>query len=229
MIGKVVAGTVVAGFLWLGSVPTSLTSEDQAALSRALGGKTYPIATFDDQIASIMAIQRVTAVIGTSTEPIPLAVSREPADYMRWHQGACYDRSRFIEKALTYIGLETRHIFEFETGNHSPIVALLSRGTHSHAMTEVKTARGWMLVDSTSLWFGLTADGRVITADMLERDGTLAHSPWDVRVNGEPNFLAAHKFADVVGLYSRHGQFFWPYAHVPNVNWPQLTNWLLGA
>jgi hypothetical protein len=229
MIGKVVVGTVVTAFVWLGSVPTSLTSEDQAALSQALGGKTYPIATFDDQIASIMAIQRITAAIGTSAEPIPLSVSREPADYMRWHQGACYDRSRFIEKALTYIGLETRHVFAFETGDGSPALAFLSPGTQSHAMTEVKTARGWMLVEATSLWFGLTADGRVITADMLERDGKLADSAWDVRVSGKLNGLMTQKFADVVGLYSRHGQFFWPYAHVPNVNWPQMTNWLLGT
>jgi hypothetical protein len=46
-------------------------------------------------------------------------------------------------------------------------------------MTKVKTSRGWMLIDPLPRWIGLTADGHVLSADMLERDSKLVHSVWD--------------------------------------------------
>jgi hypothetical protein len=228
MIGRT-ASALLAGFLWLGSVPTSLTSEDKTALSQALSGLSLPISSFDQQVASIIAIQSVTLSIANSADPIPLSESREPADFIRWHRGACYDRSRFMEKALTYIGLQTRHVFVFETDERSPLLAFLSPRTSSHAMTEVNTSRGWMLIDPLSRWIGLTADGRALSADMLERDSKLVQSVWDARVKDSPNGILAHKFLDVNGLYSRHGRFYPPFTVVPNVSWTQLTGWLVGA
>jgi hypothetical protein len=229
MIGKALAGALIAGVLWLNSVPTTLTGEDKAALSQALAGRHFPISTFDQQVASIVAIQGLTAAIATGADAIPLSVSREPADFLRWRRGACYDRSRFIEKALSFIGLETRHVAVYQTDGESPFGALVYPETQSHALTEVKTSRGWMLVDSLSQWIGLTADGRVVSADMLERDTGLFQSQWDSRVKDPPNWILSHNFVDVVGLYSRHGDFYWPYEPMPDVNWTQLVRWLLGA
>ena len=42
----------------------------------------------------------------------------------------------------------------------SALGALATPDTLSHALTEVKTRRGWMIVDSRTRWAGLTADGR---------------------------------------------------------------------
>jgi hypothetical protein len=106
---------------------------------------------------------------------------------------------------------------------------MLDPATQSHALTEVKTSRGWMLVDPLSQWMGLTVDGRVISADMLERDSRLFKSGWDRRIKDPPNSILSHEFVDVVGLYSRHGDFYWPYEPVPDVNWTQLARWMLGA
>jgi hypothetical protein len=95
-------------------------------------------------------------------------------------------RSRFLEKAFIYIGLQTRHVFVFETDERSPMISFLSPGTN--AMTEVKTSRGWILIDPLSRWIGLTADGRVLFADMLERDSKLVDSGWDARVKDTTAF-----------------------------------------
>ena len=131
---------------------------------------------------------------------------------------------------MTYLGLEARHVSIYEKRPEDWTIATLSeRIGHSHALSEVRTARGWMLVDSNDDWFGLTADGQAVSADMIARNTKWIYSTWDVRVKGRPNVILENGFVRVVGLYARHGSFFWPYLPVPNVNFSQLSQWLLGA
>jgi hypothetical protein len=44
-----------------------------------------------------------------------------------------------------------------ETG--SALLAVLTPGTQSHAVTEVRTSKGWLIVGSNDRWISLRADG----------------------------------------------------------------------
>jgi hypothetical protein len=228
LLWRTIGAAALGGTLWLNSVPTALTVADKDVFAREFAGLSLPTATFDDQVSTIQQVQHVLARIAPELTPIDEDETREPADVEREKRGICYDRSRFIEKALTYLGLETRHvaIYRIPTGG-SAWRTLVTHGA-SHALTEVRTSRGWMLVDSIEDWIGLTADGRVVSADTIARDGTLALGAWDRRVKGHPNLLLEARFVDVVGLYSRHGNFYWPYIPIPDVNWTQMSGWLVG-
>jgi len=98
--------------------------------------------------------------------------------------------------------------------------ALTTPDTISHAITEVKTSRGWMVVDSKTRWAGLTADGRPLDlADVRDNP----KQRWNAKVkSGLPEIYGA-PFTYVYGLYSRHGRFYPPYDPVPDVNWVELT------
>src|SRR3546814_7846634 len=85
-------------------------------------------------------------------------MAREPKDLYAVHSGECYDRSRSIEKLLRLAGFEARHVSVYSVPDGSSVLgALLTPGTSSHAVSEVLTQRGWMLVDSNARWIGLKA------------------------------------------------------------------------
>ena len=219
---------LASGLFWLTSVTTDLTDADRAVFAKVFAGKPLKVATFDDQIATILTVQRAAAAAAPTPEPIPLRVSREPADVVREGKGFCYDRSRFIEKALLYAGLAIRHVAIYNPPKGwSQLHTLLTPKVPSHAITEVRTSRGWLVADSLSAWMGLTADGRLLTADMISHDPALMHSTWDKRIEGTPSPNLNQPFFDYVGLYSRNGQLYWPYTRFPNVNWDQAFGWLV--
>jgi len=230
MLRLILIAAAIASGVWINSVPTNLTAEDRAIFVHDFAGQSLATATFDEQVTSILAVQVMLAHTAPRLKAIPKYQNREPADVTRQGQGICYDRSRFIEKALTYLGMDVRHVSIFDMPHgKSAVATLLTPGVSSHALSEVRTVRGWMLVDSNDLWIGLTKDGRVVSADMIAHDPMLAFAEWDSRVKGRPNAEFETDFAYVIGLYSRHGDFFWPYVPIPDVNWTQLSGWLLGA
>ena len=104
----------------------------------------------------------VAAPVG---EGIPDYEPREPQDLLKKRQGLCYDRSRTMDKAFDYIGLEARHVYLLYREDRGYLSAMMHYGQASHAITEVKTSKGWMFVDSNSEWIALTRDGQVVNAD----------------------------------------------------------------
>src|SRR3546814_13565188 len=85
-------------------------------------------------------------------------MAREPKDLYAGQSGECYDRSRSIEKLLRLAGFEARHVSVYSVTDGSSVLGvLLTPGTSSHAVSEVLTQRGWMLVDSNARWIGLKA------------------------------------------------------------------------
>lgn len=145
---------------------------------------------------------------------------REFPDLARLKYGLCYDRSRAIEVILRMKGFETRHASIYSLLEQTTALeALATPGTESHAVTEVKTSRGWMLVDSNQRWLGLSKNGRPLALSDLRQ--TLETKPTNV---GRPMpTIYRGPFTWVYGLYSRHGQFYPPYTPVPDVNWSELT------
>ena len=146
---------------------------------------------------------------------------REPANLLRAGSALCYDRSRTIEKALALAGFDTRYVFLLNTRPFGAMFGLLKPSvsastTHSttHAVIEVETVAGWLVVDSTSPWLSLASDGRPVPlAEVSIRTDWLEEAPYWVR---EWQFLAFR------GLYSRHGRFYAPYGWLPDIDYAQI-------
>lgn len=149
-------------------------------------GQRLP-ASFSQRIRLIAAVQDAVLKETGSDVPIPLDRPRELMDLYRSRSGSCYDRSRGIEKLLMVLGFKTRH------------VAIYDNQDNSHALTEAKTAEGWVMVDSNTRWIGPPA----ISSQL-------------------PPAILARPHALIYGLYSRHGRFYWPYLPIPDVNWREL-------
>jgi hypothetical protein len=93
---------------------------------------------------------------------------------------------------------------------------LTQRGQASHAVTEVKTSKGWMLVDSNTEWIALTPQGEPVNADAVwQRYSDFANAP---------EYLGYAWWA-IRGMYSRKGHFYAPYVPFPEFNWVDFLSW----
>ena len=203
------------------NVPTKITSTDVAVFTELGLERPFEPQTFDQELALIRKVQYVVfkraplSVVG-----IPEFESREPIDLMRYGKGLCYDRSRTFDKALSYLGLETRHVYLLYRDGRSFWGALIHYGQPSHAVTEVKTSRGWMFVDSNTEWIALTRQGEPVSADEVwQRYAEFDHAP---------HYLAAPWWA-LRGVYSRKGQFYGAGVMFPELNWPDFARWLVSG
>ena len=206
-------------FAFVTNVPTRLTAEDIVALESGLGLKSLPHPrTFEDEIRTIKLIQARVFAISPLEAPIPEYEPREPSDLMRHRRGWCYDRSRTLEKAFTYMGFEVRHVFLLYRKDLSLFRSLIHRGHPSHAVTEVKTSKGWLYVDSNKPWIALTRDGRPLGAG-----GIWKHFD---EFDGAPEYVRGPWWA-IRGLYSRKGAFYPPYLPLPQLNWEDFLEWAI--
>jgi hypothetical protein len=142
----------------------------------------------------------------------------EPADLMRAGHGLCYDRSRTFDKGMTYLGFESRHVYILYRQNKHFLSALITYGQASHAVTEVKTSKGWLFVDSNTAWLAVTRSGEPVGADDIWRRFSEFDNP--------PAYLKEPWWA-IRGLYSRKGHFYAPYVMFPELNWPDFLSWIV--
>jgi hypothetical protein len=215
--------------LALHNVSVSATAEDRAFGERILSSAGFPadragynnLATFEDEVRAIRAVQESVLAIAPKNTAIPFDQTREPRDVYEARHGLCFDRSRAIEKLLAALGLEVRHVSVYRLGDEGTLAAFLNPGQASHAVTEVRTSKGWMVVDSNAPWLGLTdGDSPVSVAGM--RDVT-SDTRWSAPEGAAPNPIFSKPFVFVRGLYSRHGRFYPPFTPLPDVNWLQLA------
>lgn len=219
LIGAVLLTAIIFAFAAIHDVPTTSSREDAAAAQTLLKQaeiKTTPT-DFQSELDTIGAIQRQVLAAAPIDRGIPHGERRGLSDVLRLGYGLCYDRSRAIEIVLREVGFETRHAAVYSlVRTKSPARALMTKGNSSHAVTEVKTSRGWMLVGSNEPWLGLTKSGEPVDLAKLEKiDPRL--------LAGEPNGIFTEPFTWVYGLYSRHGGFFPPYTPFPDVNWAEFA------
>jgi len=168
-------------------------------------------------------VQQAVLRIAPLDEGIPTNLPREPKDVFEAHRGLCYDRSRVIEKILRSAGLRTRHIalYAIPPGD-SALRALLTKGTPSHAVTEVWTEQGWLVVDSNAPWLSLDRSDRPVPMAVMHSAATgQTHVAWRTP---PPNDIYAHPFTFVYGLYSRNGRLYPPYDAIPDVEYGELMD-----
>ncbi|QNP42280.1 hypothetical protein H9L15_07855 [Sphingomonas daechungensis] len=218
--GGAVFGAAIA-VLWYQQVPARPTSNDLTAVRQLLPEHVPLERTFDEQVAFILRVQNRVLAASPEERGIPLGRSREIVDLLRAGHGACFDRSRAIETALKANGFRTRHASMYSTAKSgSALRSLLTPDTTSHALTEVETSRGWMIVDSKTHWAGLTADGRPVDLEAVRANPKLR---WSSAVKDPLPEIYGGPLTWVYGLYSRHGRFYPPYDPVPDVNWGELA------
>jgi hypothetical protein len=166
-----VSGLITLTLVGLGvytNVPTAVTEEDVAIFAGLGFHREKQPPTFEQEIELIRQVQSIVfkrAPLGG----IPDYQAREPADLMRFGQGLCFDRSRTFDKALSHMGMPTRHVYLLYRQNRPFFSALFTYRQPSHAVTEVKTSRGWIFVDSNTEWIGLTRLGEPVSADDVWR------------------------------------------------------------
>ena len=176
--------------------------------------------TYEDEVNFIISVQRAVLNVAPRNEGIPFGQKREPKELYEAKTGLCFDRSRVIEKILRYSGFGVRHVFMLskeKTG--SAIKAILTDG-RSHAVTEVLTKKGWLVVDGNAQWVSTDAEGRPISIEKIQCGVELSVPiQWGLE---PPSFIYAKPFSFVYGLYSRHGYFYPPYNVIPDVNYGEL-------
>ena len=128
------------------------------------------------------------------------------------------DRRRTRDKALTYMDFKARHVFLLYRTDLSLLESLFRRGHPTHAVTEVKTSRGWLYVDSNRPWIALTRDGEPHGAG-----GVWKHFD---EFDGAPEYVRGQWWA-IRGLYSRKGAFYEPFLPLPQFNWLDFVEWVI--
>jgi len=206
------------------AVDNSLTDEDVQFIPYYLENVSTSLrpSSYYAELKLISDIQRSVLRIAPGNEPLPHDQRRELKDLYLAKAGLCYDRSRVIEKVLRYAGFKTRHIAMYsttETG--SAIRALLVPGGDSHAITEVLTSKGWLIVDSNAPWLSIDSNNRPVSSKQLQSQ-IRSSSPMSWRTP-PPTKIYSRPFIVVYGLYSRHGGFYPPYNFIPDINYPEFA------
>lgn len=232
-MGVFILLTMVAAFLAYNNVQKNVTAEDTLYITEifthhGLNIDEYRLKnTFGEQINSILAVQKTALETAPANGLIPLRTPREPRNFYESHAAYCGDRSRYMDKALQHLGFKTRFVTIMrDNPDQTMLQTLLKRGgddVRSHALVEVLTDKGWLVVDSRRQWISLAQDGQPVSLHDIQKN-SLAHYTWDSQsASQEPWFLLAENFYIFYGLYSRHGLFYPPYIpYVPDINWPEF-------
>ena len=210
----------------LHAVGDSLTAEDRQYLPRYLAGVTAPPdagrRTYDQEIQFITETQRAVLRVAPVNEGLPFDQPRELRELVEAGRGLCYDRSRAIEKLLRYAHFDVRHIALYSTAaTHSKLKSLMTPEVPSHAVSEVRTARGWLVVDSNDPWMSFDVAGAPVSMETVQAAAAGNAQPlWQKPL---PNPIYSQPFTFVYGVYSRHGHFYPPYDFIPDVNYSELV------
>lgn len=211
------------------AVSGTLTDTDRVFLGKMFtdaGLKdTQAFETFEKELQAIGGIQRAVFTASPAYRLIPVGHTREPEDLYKMKQGYCFDRARSIDKALRLMNFKSRYASLYSTDKTgSAIRSLITAGggdVRSHAMVEVLTSKGWLVVDTVNPWLALDNEGNPLGLEDLQ---TMAESSDFSSLKHAENayFLYKKPFTYVYGLYSRHGQFYPPYAPFPDINWQEI-------
>lgn len=220
---------VIVVVLLAHDVPTELSPDDKSYAVRILSQAGYDPARmqsdtrtdFEAEVRTIVEVQDAVLTAAPENRGIPLGSERELKDVFERKYGLCYDRSRAIEKVLSWLGFETRHVSVYSTASTSPAMALFTPQSASHAVSEVRTRKGWMAIDSNARWIGLDADRNPVSLGDIQESGLRS---WAAEARDPIDDILEKPFVQIRGLYSRHGQFYPPFTPVPDYNLRQILS-----
>lgn len=206
------------------NVPGKITPEDQVALEKILTNiKDTPLLSFNEEVDRIQNIQESVFWASMEATKIPLRQRREPQDLLDAGYGLCGDRGRTMEKAFRYAGFNARFVMVFtkdkkhEDSPKKPYYDPYG----SHALVEVKTSKGWLIVDTVSPWISLDIHNNPVSLEMWQGVKHRESYEWEPKIHGKMYWILKQNFKIAYGVYSRHGLFYPPYTpHIPDVNIP---------
>jgi len=175
--------------------------------------------TFNQQIILIKKIQQNVLEINPKTETgISQGQPRRPEDLINFKGGLCFDRSFSLELIFQKFGFDVRHVSLFrDILNQNKFIDLATKGVSSHSVTEVKTKKGWLIVDSNKNWIGL--DSLMNPYSMKKISLSKFSVKW---MKESTTYFYNNPSHYVYGLYSRHGYFHPPYVMIPDYNFNDL-------
>lgn len=204
-------------------VDNSITKDDLVYIKKLLDeGQVQPLRenpTYEDEVEFIRAVQNTVLNLVPNKNPLPYFRPREPKDIYKakGKYGACCDRSRLIEKILRKHRFKTRHVFIFKC----------SRERESHAVSEICTKNGWLVVDSNSNWVSL---------DENNNPHSMKHIIYGSQIMWEKPMCSQIGRSDMkdfcegssyffYGVYSFSGKLYPPFIYRwPNINLREFTN-----
>jgi hypothetical protein len=193
LVGSVIAAS---------NVSDRIHPADRDVIDRVLFDDEKGQPPVEDEIEFLKRLQSKVLKLVPIGGGIALRSPREPADVLRAGEGLCFDRSRLMKKALLSRGFTVRTVFlVYSSDRKSVIGEILRSGAFTHQILEVKTARGWVFVDTNYPWIGYSGSQTIIGQQ---------YNPLD-----RPHVA-------IRGLYSRHGLFYPPYNRLPDVNYPEF-------
>lgn len=226
LISGIVTIIIVISALWFNNVDNNLTEEDHQYIPLYLKDISQISfnESFEEEILFIEKVQDSVLNIASIDKGIPFNQKREPKELYEAKAGFCFDRSRVIEKILRSKGFETRHIFIYslkETG--SSVKSFFTPGIASHAVTEVLTKKGWLVVGSNNRWISIDVDGNPRSMEDLRLNSeNKKEIQWKNNPSSVYSDLAPYTY--IYGLYSRHGEFYPPYNFIPDVNYSEFVD-----
>lgn len=212
---------VIVAVFWYHGVSKQITKQDEEFIP--LYTQNIEAATveseYEAQIEFIKRVQNSVLNVAPLDSGLPYRQQREPKDLYEAKKGLCFDRSRVIEKILQYHGFQTRHIFIYSTKNSNALKAFATPQVPSHAVTEVWTKKGWLVIDSNDEWISLEKEGNPVSIENMSEN---LNRDWASPPPEIYKTLAPYTF--VYGLYSRHGEFYPPYNFIPDVNYGEFLD-----
>lgn len=215
----IVAGVTTA--LAYHEVDKILSEEDRSYIDLYVEDEALPKnSSYEEELKFIVSVQDSVLRVAPRNGGIPLGQGRGPRELYEAGKGLCYDRSRVIEKILLRYGFVTRHVSLYSRNQAGQIWTLITPGGASHAVTEVLTKRGWLVLDSNARWVSIDSTNRPVSIKQIQ-------SAIENRVTMQwawkpPAKIYTEPFTFVYGLYSRHGQFYPPYNFIPDINYHEF-------
>jgi len=167
--------------------------------------------SYEQQLELIKNVQSNVFKISPIGKGIPKFQERRPKDLYKRGYGLCFDRSFVMELIFEHLGFKTRHVSLYENKINTDMFSeLMTPKIRSHAISEVKTKKGWVIVDSSSKWLGIDINNLPISMKKITAKVQWKKRPKDIFYDGNQHFA--------YGIYSRHGNFFKPYNFIPDYN-----------
>jgi len=206
------------------AVDNSLSEEDKQYIPMYLSsvGSLPETPTYRDELDFIISVQRSVLNIAPRNDSLPFGQKREPKELYEAKTGMCFDRSRVIEKILRYSGFKSRHLSLYskeKTG--SAIKSLITPDVSSHAVTEVLTKNGWLIVDSNAPWVSTDTNNQPMSINNIQF--SIENSVPIQWGKEPPTSIYVKPFTFVYGLYSRHGNFYPPYNFIPDIHYGEFV------
>jgi hypothetical protein len=214
---------IILSVLGFHSVGKSITPEDKEYIQNFLieTPKITKESSYKDELNFISSVQQSTFSIIPNSGSIPPNQKREPKQVYLAKAAGCQDRSRLLAKILIYSGFKTRHIAMYSKEKiDSSITAILTPQVKSHAIVEVLTKEGWLVVDSNYPWISLDNNNKPLSikqiSDSLNNKKVIS---WE---KTPTDSIYKNSFVYLYGVYSRHGKFYPPYNIIPDINYGEF-------